>query len=159
MKKRKTFAAGKYFPTAGLILIMITLGAFCMETVSARAAGVTENAKEFLESEETQSVWEQQKDLMREALVTMREMGVSPGGVLETFKDLYEKENEQSLEEAAGEAARTAQEQVQEKAEDISQQAVEKAEEKVEETTENVVNGFFERIERAISSFFGGKEG
>ena len=119
-------------------------------------AGAADQLEELLASEETTGIWQQQKYKMLEALDTMKEMGLTPGGAVGLLRTAYETRTEEDLEETVGDAMEDAREQVTEKVTDLGGQAVQKTEEKAEEAAENVIAAFFRKLQESVEELLRG---
>ncbi|MBR2996715.1 MAG: hypothetical protein IKF45_08385 [Lachnospiraceae bacterium] len=98
--------------------------------------------------------WDAEKEKMLEALDTMREMGFSTTGILETAEVAYDKYVREQVEDTAQKLT----DEAKEKAEDVTRQATEAVEEKAEEAAENLFEAFLHRLQKAFESLLGGEE-
>ena len=98
--------------------------------------------------------WDAEKEKMLEALDTMREMGFSTTGILETAEVAYDKYVREQVEDTAQKLT----DEAKEKAEDVTRQATEAVEEKAEEAAENLFEAFLHRLQKAFESLLGGSD-
>lgn len=105
-------------------------------------------------AEKQEEKWDAEKEKMLEALDTMREMGFSTTGILETAETAYDKYAREQVEDTAQRLS----DEAKEKAEDVTRQATEAVEEKAEEAAENLFEAFLRRLQKAFENLLGGAE-
>ena len=129
-----------------MTMLLVCLLMLAVSPVRVSAVTAAPDPAVPVSEDQDNAKWDAEKEKMLEALDTMREMGFSTTGILETAGVAYDKYAREQVEETT----QRLKEEAQEKTEDVTRQVTEKVEEKAEEAAENMFEAFWHRLQKAL---------